>query len=480
MPTPTRAGDVVYWNGTSFVTLAGNNSGTLCMSENGSGVPSWITCGGLVVGSSVISGGTTGRPLYDNGGVLGEYTTVPQGFGGTGANNATNATGDILSSGSTNGAFAARSLNSLCTLAPSACSAAFGYVNAAWYGTVCDGSTDTRVALQSAISNTPVGGTLYLSKQGTTGGCVVSKGAGNQALTVGQPINIVCDPGVSIQPNSSLGTTGSTTDVIHFVGHPAGTTFSTSLQDCFIGNSGAPTRFGRHALIFDTTVAGNLFSRLTIKGGYTQAGTSGAGYGVYLLNDSVQNPTGGIFLSQIGDAASIFAGGVRLEGVGDTLRVLGTLPYNPTASADNNGLWISLINGGGGPAGDLKVDVNLTQPAGIQLRCGYNVEFRGEYELTTSLTGAGLLDLNGADCTISGVRVHAQMQATGAAGTPRLLNIASNCSSIVLSESNIATPSAYTPVVNTCPSFQLGPNYWSVGGAAHIGGTAAANTYGGG
>ncbi|MGY4355378.1 hypothetical protein ACVW0J_001871 [Bradyrhizobium sp. i1.7.7] len=159
---------------------------------------------------------------------------------------------------------------------------------------------------------------------------------------------------------------------------------------------------------------------------------------------------------------------------------MGTLPYNPTASADNNGLWISLINGGGGPAGDLKVDVNLTQPAGIQLRCGYNVEFRGEYELTTSLTGAGLLDLNGADCTISGVRVHAQMQATGAAGTPRLLNIASNCSSIVLSESNIATPSAYTPVVNTCPSFQLGPNYWSVGGAAHIGGTAAANTYGGG
>src|SRR5262249_26969581 len=40
-PTPVRAGDVIYWNGSAWVTLPGNNSGTNCFSENSSGVPSW-------------------------------------------------------------------------------------------------------------------------------------------------------------------------------------------------------------------------------------------------------------------------------------------------------------------------------------------------------------------------------------------------------------------------------------------------------
>jgi hypothetical protein len=44
-PTATRAGDIVYWNGTHYVTLAGNNSGTNVLSENASGVPSWAAAG---------------------------------------------------------------------------------------------------------------------------------------------------------------------------------------------------------------------------------------------------------------------------------------------------------------------------------------------------------------------------------------------------------------------------------------------------
>ena len=41
MPTPTRAGDIVYWNGSNWITLAGNNSGTGFLSETSAGVPSW-------------------------------------------------------------------------------------------------------------------------------------------------------------------------------------------------------------------------------------------------------------------------------------------------------------------------------------------------------------------------------------------------------------------------------------------------------
>ena len=55
-PSPTRAGDIVYWNGTAWVTLAGNNSGTQVLSENSSGVPSWTSAGtGTLTG---ITGGT--------------------------------------------------------------------------------------------------------------------------------------------------------------------------------------------------------------------------------------------------------------------------------------------------------------------------------------------------------------------------------------------------------------------------------------
>src|SRR6516162_10502869 len=42
-PTPTRAGDVVYYNGTSWLTHPGNNAGTQFLSESSAGVPSWTS-----------------------------------------------------------------------------------------------------------------------------------------------------------------------------------------------------------------------------------------------------------------------------------------------------------------------------------------------------------------------------------------------------------------------------------------------------
>jgi hypothetical protein len=40
-PIPVRAGDIIYWNGSAWVTLAGNNSGTQYLQETTAGVPSW-------------------------------------------------------------------------------------------------------------------------------------------------------------------------------------------------------------------------------------------------------------------------------------------------------------------------------------------------------------------------------------------------------------------------------------------------------
>lgn len=58
LPTPTRAGDVIYWNGTTWVTLPGNNSGTQVLQENASGLPSWVTVTGTGTVTSVTCFGT--------------------------------------------------------------------------------------------------------------------------------------------------------------------------------------------------------------------------------------------------------------------------------------------------------------------------------------------------------------------------------------------------------------------------------------
>lgn len=57
-PTATRAGDVIYWNGTHWVTLAGNNSSTNFLSENASGAPVWssavaVLCSTAVTGMTI-------------------------------------------------------------------------------------------------------------------------------------------------------------------------------------------------------------------------------------------------------------------------------------------------------------------------------------------------------------------------------------------------------------------------------------------
>jgi hypothetical protein len=43
-PTPTRAGDIPYWNGTTWLSVAGNNSGNACLQETSVGAPSWTPC----------------------------------------------------------------------------------------------------------------------------------------------------------------------------------------------------------------------------------------------------------------------------------------------------------------------------------------------------------------------------------------------------------------------------------------------------
>jgi hypothetical protein len=74
MCTPTRAGDLVFWNGTNWVCFAGNNAGTQTLTENASGVPAWSAAGSgtvstagigitLTVGGTVVNQSLTNATL---------------------------------------------------------------------------------------------------------------------------------------------------------------------------------------------------------------------------------------------------------------------------------------------------------------------------------------------------------------------------------------------------------------------------------
>jgi hypothetical protein len=78
-PTPTRAGDIIYWDGSTWNHLAGNNSGTAYFSESGAGVPSWaagtgvtsVTCGTGLSGGTITTTGTCAINLTTATNVLG-------------------------------------------------------------------------------------------------------------------------------------------------------------------------------------------------------------------------------------------------------------------------------------------------------------------------------------------------------------------------------------------------------------------------
>lgn len=55
-PTPVNTGDVVYWNGSAWTTLAGNTSGTQVFTENSSGQPAWTTVAGTGTVTSITQG----------------------------------------------------------------------------------------------------------------------------------------------------------------------------------------------------------------------------------------------------------------------------------------------------------------------------------------------------------------------------------------------------------------------------------------
>lgn len=170
-PTPTRAGDIIYWSGSAWVTLAGNNSGTQVLQENASGVPAWAT----VAGS-------------------GTMTTATAGYGITlssGATCTTSCTVSVSLTSLSNYLSADVALNNIASFFPGP-TVAQG-TSGTWYASGCitGASTGTADAFVMKLwdGTTVISSGLFRagSTQGASGSCVsgiITSPAGNLRIDV--------------------------------------------------------------------------------------------------------------------------------------------------------------------------------------------------------------------------------------------------------------------------------------------------------
>lgn len=80
-PTPTTAGDIAYWNGTTWTKLTGNTVGTQVLSESSLGVPAWTTASTGTVTSVTCGTGLSGGTITASGTCAVSLSTVTNSLG---------------------------------------------------------------------------------------------------------------------------------------------------------------------------------------------------------------------------------------------------------------------------------------------------------------------------------------------------------------------------------------------------------------
>lgn len=163
------SGGIPYFNSGS--TLA--SSGVLGLNQivfGGGAAGAPATGLGLGTTATVLHGNAAGLPAWGAVSLASDVSNIlPTANGGTGVNNTTNNAGDVLSSSGTNGTFATRSLNALCTLAPSVCNLALGYTSIYWYGAKCDGIYQSNQNFDQPATNISItSGLKVLTSSGST------------------------------------------------------------------------------------------------------------------------------------------------------------------------------------------------------------------------------------------------------------------------------------------------------------------------
>lgn len=187
-PTPTRIGDVLFWNGTAWVTLAGNNSGTQFLQETSAGVPSWAT----VAGTGTLTTLTAGAGIsFSSGATCTTSCTVSQSL-----TNATLQSTTLSPTGTASTTAVMMGLGTTCHITPTYS----GRVEVNFRGTYQNAvagantvaramfGTGTAPANGAASTGTQIGAAAAGSPGAANGDVSLAPGGVLTGLTVGTPV----------------------------------------------------------------------------------------------------------------------------------------------------------------------------------------------------------------------------------------------------------------------------------------------------
>jgi hypothetical protein len=214
---PSTAGTLNYWNGTTWTLLAGNTSGTACLQENASGVPSFGSCAFTsVLTIAALKAQTV--PANNTAIYVQGYTTSGDGGEGWFVYNSSSASADnggtIIAPTVGSGRYL-RSIN-----------ATNGQqINVKWFGVKGDGVTNDTAAVSNATAVAiaaegalyfPSTSSCYLTSvtipNGTVGLRIIGDAKGTSAGASGSG-SVICSNfvGNTIDSTSSNGTIGNIT-----------------------------------------------------------------------------------------------------------------------------------------------------------------------------------------------------------------------------------------------------------------------------
>ena len=113
-----------------MASLTGNSLKVLRVNAGETAVEYATVSSGLTVGTTTIASGTTTRILYDNAGVLGEYSVIPVSLGGTNATSASITAFNNITGYSASGATGTTSTNLVFSTSPTLVTPTLGVASA--------------------------------------------------------------------------------------------------------------------------------------------------------------------------------------------------------------------------------------------------------------------------------------------------------------------------------------------------------------
>ena len=232
--------------GTWSLTLptSGGTSGYV-LTTNGSGVTTWTAAsalsGALTVGTTAISGGTTTRILYDNAGILGEYSVIPVSLGGTNATSASITAFNNITGYTASGATGTTSTNLVFSTSPTITTPTISG-NETHTGTAArfiadfdNATVNSRFAFQTTTTNASTG--IYALPNGT------STAASWQAANAADPTNaskilIATNASTDVQLVSGINGTGTYLPLSVYTSGGQSAQFSTTKGTFTLGVAG--------------------------------------------------------------------------------------------------------------------------------------------------------------------------------------------------------------------------------------------------